>query len=263
MATMREIRQQLLKKKKIFLKAKEDIEIKAQQQVRKTKLWLGEHGIENRDDWDNFIEVLAQSLYDDTAVVVENNSKYGWTFASSMGLTVYINDELKEKSKKELDTYFYKYYSEDDWYEYKDLKEDIKEELEPKWVELLDDCFFLFENGKYKTAVPVLFSIIEGEIAKTLDTDEYGWKLKKELKEQFKVEPNRFKKIGMYSVMVCVDQALFPNSKFTEERKEVINRNWVLHGRDDPRLWEVVDVLRLLTVLNSIQYIQRLSKEAV
>ena len=56
--------------------------------------------------------------------------------------------------------------------------------------------------------------------------------------------------------MKCFREALFTKNHFDNERKPVINRNWVLHGRDDPSFWEEVDVLRLLTVLNTIQFVQ-------
>ena len=36
------------------------------------------------------------------------------------------------------------------------------------------------------------------------------------------------------------------------ERLEIINRDWVLHGRDYPSNWKQVDALRLLNALHTI-----------
>lgn len=208
-----------------------------------------------------FIEEFSQNLYEDTRRVTYHNSQYGWTLAGSIKPLQYIDDTLLKKTKDELDTYFYEYFSENDWDEYKDLKADILKHLDPKWTRLINDCFFLFENHRHQAAIPVLFSIIEGELANLLESDKYSGKLVKEMETKAEGEAARFRKMVMYSVLTCFQKGIFVGSSFSGERKEVINRHWVLHGRDVPSLWEETDVLRLLTVLGSIQFIRFMTEE--
>lgn len=222
--------------------------------------WLDENGIE-ATDFDGIVKELSQNFQDNTTQIIEQNSQFGWTLAGSMDVLAYGDFKLLGKSKGELDNHFFQYYSKDDWDGYKSLKKDIVQRINPKWSKLIDDCFFLFENDRYKLTIPVLFSIIEGEIAMTLDTSKHGVKLKKELEDQTNEETEKFKKAVLHSVFVCMEKALFTSSPFDGERKEVINRHWVLHGRDDPRLWEKVDALRLFTILNSIQFVQGMIEE--
>lgn len=264
MSNIRRVYKQIKEKRRFVLKAQADLLEKTRPYRKKVGTWLNEQGIESAEDLNEFIEILSIVIYEEAKIIAKNNSKYGWTLASSMTLEVYIDEKLTGGSKEELDTYFYKHYSEDDWDEYKDLKSDIRENINPKWNELIDGCFILFEKGRYKIAIPTLLSIIEGEIAATLNTQKYGGPLKGHLRKSIKNEKDSFKKLGLYSVYTCImyeGLGIFIQDIFNEERKEVLNRNRVLHGRDDPRLWEEVDVLRLLTVLNSIQYVQQVIKD--
>lgn len=236
------------------------IQTKLQTAGQQINNWLEEIGIESKDI-DGIFEELSQNLYSNTKVVVDHNSQYGWTLAATMDPLAYIDYELIGKSKEELDAHFLNYYSEDDWNEYKQLKKGIKKHINTKWSELIDDCFFLFENHRYKSAIPIIFSIIEGEIAATIKSEKIGKLLVKEVKSEAESAETRFRKIVLYSITKCFQEALFISSPFNGDRKPVINRNWVLHGRDNPQLWEEVDVLRLLTVLNSIQFVQMMDVE--
>lgn len=222
--------------------------------------WLEENGIKSKD-LEGIVEELSNNLYENTKVVIEHNSQYGWTLAASMSTLVYIEDELVGKSGEELDTYFYDYYSATDWEEYQDLKNDLKKRIDSKWSELLGDCFFLFENKRYKAAIPILFSIVDGELAKALETHSYGGKLVQVTKRAATDEEARFRKSVLYSVLRCLEGEMFSHSSFEEERKGIINRNWVMHGRDNPMLWKEVDVLKLLTILDSAQFIQMIAEE--
>ncbi|MBD8015053.1 hypothetical protein [Planococcus wigleyi] len=222
--------------------------------------WLDENGIEAKD-FEGVVEELSQNLYENTKEIADHNSKFGWTLAGAMDPFIYIDDQLLGKSKEELDAHFYNYYSEEDWNSYKVLKKDIVGRIDPKWNELIDDCFFLFENDRYKSAIPVLFSVIEGELGTTLDSDEVGTRLVRDMKRAAKGEEARFRKVVLYSIVKCFDKGLFVRNEFKDERKPVINRHWVSHGRDNPNLWEEVDFLRLITVLNSIQFVQEMAEE--
>lgn len=61
----------------------------------------------------------------------------------------------------------------------------------------------------------------------------------------------------MYSLITFLQESLFATWRFFDKRLELINRNWILHGRDDPNYWKEVDFLRLINTLSSIQFIKR------
>lgn len=46
---------------------------------------------------------------------------------------------------------------------------------------------------------------------------------------------------------------IFKTHQFGDHREEVLNRNWVLHGRDDPRLWSKADFYSLICIISSMQ----------
>ena len=66
-----------------------------------------------------------------------------------------------------------------------------------------------------------------------------------------------YKKIAVISLYRFLREELFSSHKFGKDRKELINRNWILHGRDDPKYWTKVDALRLINVLSSVEFVNR------
>lgn len=75
------------------------------------------------------------------------------------------------------------------------------------------------------------------------------------------------KRICSYSnIFIIISNTIFPftyksSSKLITlnnlTRESMINRNWILHGRDNPALWKKADALRLLNVLSTIQFIKQ------
>lgn len=189
-----------------------------------------------------------------------HNAKFGWTLTGGMGLGEYLNDDLLKMSKRQLDDYFFNYYVENDWKFFRETKNEILETIEPNRKELAKECFDCFENEQHKTTIPTLITIIEGEIASILQTKDYGWRLYEQMKSSDDDE-DKFRQIATYSVYNYLKKELFVPHDFSKNRRMNINRNWVLHGRDNPNKWTKYDALRLINVLASLQFIKEYMKE--
>ena len=194
--------------------------------------------------------------YNKIEKIAYENSKQGWTLTAEIGIGQYLNDELLHMSPKEIDNYFFKYYAKNDWERFKSTKKEILAKVDPRWNEVLLDCFEAFEQGKYRMTIPTLFTIIEGETAAVYKSNEVGTSLARYMYTQVTSDHHKLTKIAIYSLSNFMRKQLFIYHEFTKYRKPIINRNWVLHGRDDPKHWKKVDAVRLFNVLSTIQLVK-------
>lgn len=188
--------------------------------------------------------------------IINDNSTYGWTLTQEINFKDYLKDNLLNAPQRKKDEYFYDYYSKNDWKNYYITKDTILESINPKWLDLINDCFDSFEQDKYKMIIPVLFSIIEGETAFVYDTKDASTDLFKFIRKKAENEKDELTQMATYSLIRCLHRQLFVYHEFDDYRKELINRNWVLHGRDEPKRWNKVDALRLFNVISTIQLVK-------
>jgi hypothetical protein len=168
----------------------------------------------------------------------------------------YIDIGLPTVTTHERDKYFKNLYEEKGFLQCE--IDEIIDNTNEDWKEVLYSCFSSIKNGDYKIAIPFLFSYIENQIAKILDTTMYGYKLKKEYESKLRTsieDKDSTTYIFLKAVYVSSMNVYNASSNFKEERPNIINRNWVMHGRDDPRLWTITDVYKLLSVLSGIAFI--------
>lgn len=194
--------------------------------------------------------------YDSIEKITNDNSNFGWTLTREINTLEYLDDDLLNLSLKEKDEYFYDYYSKNDWELYHLMKDSLLESVDSKWKELMEDCFDSFEQNKYRMVIPLLFSIVEGESANIFRTHKVGGPLVTFMTTQVSSEQDKFTQIAIYSLTRFMKKQLFTFHEFDKYRKPVINRNWVLHGRDDPKHWQKVDALRLFNVLSTLQLVK-------
>ncbi|EIM07206.1 hypothetical protein A1A1_06982 [Planococcus antarcticus DSM 14505] len=194
--------------------------------------------------------------YDRIKKIINQNSRYGWTLTQEIDFSYYFKDELLDSTFNQIDNHFYNFYSQNDWKFYHHTKNLILETIDPKWTELLNECFDSFEQDKYKSIIPTLFSIIEGETAFIYGTTDVGKDLFESMKTETRNIEHEFTKFTIYSLAEFIRWQLFGYQEFSKSRKSVINRNWVLHGRDDPIYWHKVDALRLINILSTVQLVK-------
>lgn len=199
--------------------------------------------------------------YEKIEEITNNNSKVGWTLTDEMTLIDYLKKDMIGTTKEEKDQYFSNYYYKNDKEHFERMKNNILKNIESKWIELIDDSFESFENDKYKLVIPVLFTVIEGQMSFLFAPDKKFTKIIEIMETKAKNEEYKSKQISLYSVLNSMKDQLFGHAPFSQERKELINRHWVLHGRDNPNEWEKVDALRLFNVISSLQYIKNILKE--
>lgn len=198
--------------------------------------------------------------YERIEIITNDNSKYGWTLTGEIGIGEYLEDDLMGATQEEKDEYFYEHYSKNDWENFGHTKNAISSNIEPRWYNLIQDCFDSFEDDKYRLAIPTLFTIIEGEMSYVFQSHQGSYNLIQLIEKKAKNEEAEMKQIALYSVVHSMQDQLFGSHKFYEERNQLINRHWILHGRDEPNQWQKVDVLRLFNVISSLQFIKDILK---
>lgn len=191
----------------------------------------------------------------------KDNSKHGWTLTGEIGIGDYLNDDLLGATQKEKDEYFLHYYSTNNWENFNHTKAAILEDIEPKWHDLIQECFECFENDKYKLVIPTLFTIIEGEMSFVFKSHLGSGNLIQMMEKKAKNEESIYEQISLYSIVHSMRNRLFGSLDFAGERNELINRHRTLHGRDDPKHWQKVDALRLFNVISSLQFIKDILTE--
>ncbi|MCP2034160.1 hypothetical protein L1279_001143 [Planomicrobium sp. HSC-17F08] len=204
---------------------------------------------------------IAEIDYERIETITNDNSKYGWTLTGEMGIGEYLEDDMIGASREEKDAYFYGYYSKKDWECFGHTKSTILAEIEPRWHDLIQDCFDSFENDKYRLVIPTLFTIIEGEMSYVFQSQQGSYNLIQRIEKKAKNEEAKMKQIALYSVVHSMKDQLFGSLDFSENRNDLVNRHRVLHGRDEPSQWRKVDALRLFNVISSLQFIKDILKE--
>ncbi|HDR8129174.1 TPA: hypothetical protein QC448_003618 [Bacillus cereus] len=204
-------------------------------------------------DWEEFERKEKKSA--------GNLGRRGWTLPMAMtpGETIGVS-EIEDQD--ELDATFLEFYSNKK--EFQLIKTHILEhELTKEWRELLVQCFDSYERGNYLIVIPNLFIVIEG-LAQILISPRFqkyinpDMKRKPPLRDQYKkvkkeVETDRTYIICYISVAEFLN-CVFKVGNFDKRpaRLPIINRDWVLHGRDYPCNWKQVDALRLFNALSTI-----------
>ncbi|MCY8228802.1 hypothetical protein MOC30_14525 [Bacillus spizizenii] len=199
--------------------------------------------------------------YERIEKITDHNSLHGWTLTGEIPTHIYLDDEFLTMSQKEIDNFFVSYYEEDDFKEMRGLKRSLLDGLDEKWHELIEDSFSLYEEGKFRLLIPALITIVEGEISEVAKSAKVGGGLIGDFKKSFVSETDKLIIISCYSALKFFDKRLFTTHDFRKNRREVINRNWVLHGRDDPQKWDKADAVRLFNTLSTMQFIKSFKSE--
>ncbi|WP_074625613.1 hypothetical protein [Bacillus cereus] len=204
-------------------------------------------------DWEE-----VDRLYKEAA---ESLGQKGWTIP--MKMTTSDKIKLAEiQDQNELDLIFQKFYEIEENYVY--IKSKILEHrLVQEWRELLSQCFDSYEKGNFLIVIPNLFIIIES-LAHSLISPRFQKyvdpkiKRKPALRNQYdkvqqEIEDDRTYIIYYVSVAEFF-KSVFKGGNFDKHptRLPIINRDWVLHGRDYPSNWKRVDALKLFNALQTI-----------
>ena len=174
-----------------------------------------------------------------------------------MSLTPAAVADLTRCSDEQLDEFFEAYYTENLFTRLRSLRSEFAKRPELRqWRALLDECFDSLEAQRYLVTIPALLSVIEGVVS---SVDNALTDRKVNLKEICSANAKKYKgfvKGWMWRTMEIFIRKLFEYAPFDELRPTAINRNWILHGRDQTN-WTRADSLRLLHALQTIDSLFR------
>lgn len=190
----------------------------------------------------------------------ENLGMNGWTIPLQIDLNEMI--EMADlENVADMDKAFARFYSIEG--NYQQMREKLlQNDLLNRWDPLLKQSFENYENGDYHIAIPSLFLILEG-FAHHLLYQTYletkPNKPKANLQSKFAVVRSAADKNSI-EVAFYASAQFFINNAFQyanfenpdSARPLLINRNWVLHGRDDISQWKDIDALRLFNVISTL-----------
>jgi len=193
---------------------------------------------------------------------INQSAGFGWTLTANTPFKPYLDSYKLEKTLDKYDQYFYELYSANSYAYFKSEKEYILENINHKNKKLLEQCFENFEKDNYEITIPALISAIEGQIAELLSSPKYGFRLLKEWENKIPNEEKNLSIIIEYSMVQFLKNSLFTSNDFNSERLEILNRNWVMHGRDNPELWKKTDALKLFINLSTLLFINEKNRMA-
>ncbi|MEK3701959.1 hypothetical protein NYE33_33680 [Paenibacillus sp. FSL R10-2199] len=199
------------------------------------------------NDWGEFYTNLTKECV--------SNVKYGWCLSACMSLPEYrriggTTDVQNSKNKQ-----FLEYFEANGFSLYKNEKEYILSSSNKDWEEFYRECFESIESNMFKVCIPSLLTAIEHELKNIGQTEDIGWRLinviRPKLKE--KDETTSFDNIIGSSIVYLLENSLFKNRPFNNSRSNLINRNRVLHGRDNPSAWSKIDAYKLITTISALR----------
>jgi hypothetical protein len=153
----------------------------------------------------------------------------------------------------EIDESFVHVYTENRGKEFKDLAGRLKgrKVLTPCRA-LLDECLFAYSKKRYVVTVPALLAVLEGLVATAGDQ-------LKSLKSPRQTAGAKYKQSSGISALIWASLeafvgVVFQSHSFAESRPTIINRHWILHGRDSSS-WTQADSLRLFQACDTVSSI--------
>lgn len=238
-------------------------------QIFNTLGLIGEHLSEFKSQLEstieNVIKLIQNNDWQEIEIswrkAAESLGRKGWTLPLLMDVS--DNIELSQISDtKKLNELIVKFHSIDN--EFKVMKRDILDhKLIKQWKKLLEQCFENYEKENYLIVIPSLFIVIES-LTQVLISPRYQKYINpnKDRKPSIRVQYNVVKQeiendrtyIIIYVSVLEFLRSVFKAGNFDSNpnRLPIINRDWVLHGRDYPNNWTQVDALRLFNAIHTI-----------
>lgn len=174
----------------------------------------------------------------------------GWTLPMQMNPWE-LPRYLRLGSTEALDTAYLAHYSEEGGARSKALFADLVQSADlAHWRPLLRQAIAVYRRRQYLVVVPALLLVLDGAIAALVGalrqrTTAHELAAKKRKEADGSVER---------LIWLTLDGFLghvFRAHDFAKDRPLLLNRHWVLHGRDDPA-WGRADCLRLFQALHTL-----------
>jgi len=178
----------------------------------------------------------------------------GWTippyFTAREIIQIVIDTKL---NPSKLDKFFVEYYSASN-------NAYFKQELSTLPTYILQPNLFreyvqTYLAGYYLVTIPSLLLMIEGIFSGLVNSSKKLYIINFCEKETSIAESGSIKRIAWSSITEFI-KCLFGSIPFDKNRPELINRHWILHGRDADN-WQQSDALRLFHAISTLGLVIR------
>ncbi|PAF15890.1 hypothetical protein [Terribacillus saccharophilus] len=195
----------------------------------------------------------------DLVLAIDINSRQGWCMTGQMVPVEYMNLAFTPSSTSERDRMFDEYFAEE-FLEYE--LDEILEHCHENWNEVLSQSVDQIKIGKYHSIIPTLIIYLEYCVSSLLDSTEINSRLMRDFNRSLDdIARNKsvyeLKTIdkARISVLYALSDVYYISNDFNNKRLPDLNRHWILHGRDNPQLWSMRDVKKLISVLSCLTFI--------
>lgn len=129
-----------------------------------------------------------------------------------------------------------------------------RENLAP-WHALLEECVTAYRRRQYRVTVPALMAVLEGILlAGCTDSTHVKATVKCHVAAA-PHEPHNDLEWVVWSAIDAFITELFKHVRFSGGRPPMLNRHWVLHGRDHQSdAWSQADSLRLFLAVDTVSF---------
>jgi len=132
------------------------------------------------------------------------------------------------------------------------LKGTLRRKAIARWGGLLRQCQVAFLRKQHLVVVPSLLLVLEGLLASS-DNTLHNRSSPRAVAQRHFSRSNHFRAALWASIQAFVD-AIFETRDFSGPRPALLNRHWILHGRDEST-WSEADCLRLFQAIDTVSYI--------
>lgn len=132
-----------------------------------------------------------------------------------------------------------------------------RETIRP-WLPLIEECRYAYTKGRYLVTVPALLAILEGLVA-TAGEQLHSLQSPRTTAGAKYKDSSGIRALVWASLEAFVG-VVFQSHSFSKSRPTLINRHWILHGRD-PASWTQADSLRLFQACDTVSSVMS-TKEA-
>ena len=198
-------------------------------------------------------QILKETAEADKAAEpsVRAMAKEGWTIPlwGPMGFTEVIIEKVK---LHDLDEFFVRSYRANGYRILRQMLNRMKKNPAlQQWWPLLQQCHIVFRQHQYLVVVPALLIVLEGVLLFHPGSTKRGARptsvSKRRLAQTSWIWTNTWISIDTFF------ERVFQPRQFDGDRPTMINRHWILHGRDETT-WGEADCIRLFQAIDTLSF---------
>jgi hypothetical protein len=200
------------------------------------------------------VDGLAKRAVSDAIILAD----CGWTTPD--WLTLREHHELARMNAQELDEAFQEMYLSDSRSKLDFVRSNLESDSSTeKWRNLIHQLFDCLDRNEHVIAIPALFVLLEALVAEYLAKGDKELILKTNPAKIFRGARAQAVSVGTVRPMIAASagrflDCLYAPSRFDGQPPSLINRHWVMHGRDASN-WSLADALRLLNAVGTLHWL--------